>query len=329
MSALQAQQLCYFGKLPGRGDFVKGLYNPQLIKVFDNWLSQTMEMLSEDPRWKIIYDNAAPIHFVCLGSRSRVAIAGHLKASRDESSRRYPFLAATSVEVDEALDFMRGAPMLVGPYWDRMAVQVNALAEGTDLDSELKRFEALDPAIETGFKKSASRATYAAFTRDTSLLRIEQMLNFDGHKVSLRRAILALGLLLQPVMASAVSHLEKGLTLPLPRDPVDRSLIATFWLELVSQFLAKADFELVLMATEIDGRSRLVIGFNGLSPRSLQSVLHPQVYTEHNIDIDNPEWVEDTIHSNYAMFKLVSYLDQPQLPLDIVLAAFREVFIGE
>jgi type VI secretion system protein ImpM len=86
MSALQTQQLCYFGKLPGRGDFVKGLYNPQLIKVFDNWLSQTMEMLSEDPRWKIIYDNAAPIHFVCLGSRSRVAITGHLKASRDESS---------------------------------------------------------------------------------------------------------------------------------------------------------------------------------------------------------------------------------------------------
>lgn len=114
------------------------------------------------------------------------------------------------MDVDEALDFMRGAPMLIGPYWDRMAVQVQSLAAGTDLDNELKKFEAIDPAIETGFKKSASRATYAAFTRDTSLLRIEQMLNFDGHKVSLRRAILALGLLLQPVMASAVSHLERG-----------------------------------------------------------------------------------------------------------------------
>ena len=47
--------------------------------------------------------------------------------------------------------------------------------------------------------------------------------------------MLALGLLLQPVMASGSSHLEKGLTLPLPDDPFYRNLVATFWLDLVTR----------------------------------------------------------------------------------------------
>ena len=30
-SSLQTLQMSYFGKLPSRGDFVKGIYNPQLL----------------------------------------------------------------------------------------------------------------------------------------------------------------------------------------------------------------------------------------------------------------------------------------------------------
>lgn len=326
---LQAQQMSYFGKLPTRGDFVKGLHNPQLLRVLDNWVSQCMELLSEDPRWKLIYDSAAPLHFVCLGSRSRLAIAGHLQPSRDESSRRYPFLVAVPLDVDKAVDFMGGAPALLQPWWEMAARRTSELAASPDPDAELKRLEAMPLAIETAFKGSTRQAAYLDFVRSNSLLRIEQMLHFDGHKVSLRRLILALGLLLQPVMASAVSHLEKGLALPLPRDPASQPLVATLWLDLVTQFFARADFELVVCILPVEGRPRLVIGFNGLSPRTLQGVIHPQVYAEQNIEIDNPEWVEESIHSNYAMYKLVSYLDQPQLPLEIVLAAFREVFIGE
>lgn len=325
---LQTLQMSYFGKLPSRGDFVKGVYNPQLLQVLDNWLSQGMELLSEDPRWKMTYDSAAPMHFVCLGSRSRLAIAGHVRPSRDESSRRYPFLVAVPLDVEKTTEFMTGAPALLQPFWDMAARRVGELLVTSDPESGLKSLEAAPLAIETAFRGSEVQIGYSDFVRQTSLLRVEQMLNFDGHAVSLRRMTLALGLLLQPVMASAVSHLEKGLTLPLPRDPAWQPFVATYWLDLIAQFFAKADFELVLCIATVDDRPRLVIGFNGLSPRTLQSVMHPQVYTEQNIDVDNPEWVEDSVHNNYAMYKLVSYLEQPQLPLEIVLTAFREVFIG-
>jgi len=323
------QQLSYFGKLPSRGDFVKGHYNPQLLKALDQWVSQAMELLAEDPRWKAIYDNLPAMHFACVGSRTRLSVVGHLRPGTDSSSRRFPFLAAVPLEAEGALDFMVGAPMLLGPWWRRTAEAIATLATATELDDDLKRLESDSPRIDTAFGASSLRASYADFTRRHSLLRLEQMLAFDGHAVSVRRLILALGLLLQPVMGSGVNHLAKGLALPLPRDPVSQDRVATFWLELMAGFFARSDFELVLIVTPIDGRMRLVIGFDGLSPQGLHGVMHPQAYAERNIEIDNPEWVEDSVHSNHAMHKLVSYLDQPQLPLAIVLRAFRDVFIGE
>ena len=50
----------YFGKIPARGDFIKATDNAALITLLDNWLAQTMELLSRDARWKIIYDGVKP-----------------------------------------------------------------------------------------------------------------------------------------------------------------------------------------------------------------------------------------------------------------------------
>ncbi|MDR2853129.1 MAG: type VI secretion system-associated protein TagF [Burkholderiaceae bacterium] len=320
--------MSYFGKLPSRGDFVKGRHNPQILKILDNWVAQSIELLAEDPRWKLIYDAHPALHFACVGSRSRLALAGHLRPSADGSGRRYPFLTAVQLDVERSLDFMINAPLLLGPWWRQTEGAVNKLVNASEPEAELQRLDNAALGVETDFSATQAHTAYSNFTQRHSLLRIEQMLNFDGHGVSVRRLILALGLLLQPVMASGVTHLEKGLTLPLPRDPAYQDLIAALWLDIVAQFFAKSDFELVLFVCPVQQRPRLVIGFNGLSPRSLHGVMHPQVYAEQNIEIDNPEWVEESVHSNYALYKLVSYLDQPQLPLSVVLSAFREVFIG-
>ncbi len=130
-------------------------------------------------------------------------------------------------------------------------------------------------------------------------------------------------------MSSGSSRLEKGLTLPLPADPLYRSLVASFWLELVSRFLQRADFELSLFLGRINGAERLVIGFNGASSRTLHSIISPLAYAEQNINIDDPEWVDQHVSTEYGMGKFVSYLDQPQLSLRVAVDTFREVFIGE
>lgn len=83
-------QIAYFGKIPSRGDFVKSAHNPQLLQTLDSWIAQAMELLADDPRWKIVYESARPMHFAFIGTRSKLAIAGHMVASHDASNRRFP-----------------------------------------------------------------------------------------------------------------------------------------------------------------------------------------------------------------------------------------------
>ena len=78
MSTVIASPATCFGKIPSRGDFVKGAGQHQLISVLDRWVSQTMELLSEDPAWKTAYDGACPVDFAFIGARSRLSVVGHL-----------------------------------------------------------------------------------------------------------------------------------------------------------------------------------------------------------------------------------------------------------
>jgi type VI secretion system protein ImpM len=70
------------------------------------------------------------------------------------------------------------------------------------------------------------------------------------------------------------------------------------------------------------------VGFNGASAKTLHSVVDPQAYAAHNIDIDDPEWIDAHAQNDHGISKLVSYLDQPQLSLRVAIDTFREVFIG-
>ena len=323
--ALRSLQLTYLGRLPSHADSIQGAHNPQLLPALDEWMSRTMVRLSDAPRWRRVYDDAAPLHFVCLGARSRLAIAGHLRPSRNASAQRYPFLVAVPIEVANASDFMVGAPMLLQSWWMRAARGVDALSGRADVD--LKGLEAASSQIESGFEGSVEQAAYQQFLHHTSLTSLEQMLNFDGHDVALKGLMLALGLLLHPVMKNAEPCFDKGLSLPLPCDPLLQPLVATFSLDAVSRFFLKSDVELLLCSAPVDGMPRLVVGFNGLSTTTLLSVLHTGVGAELNITIDRPGWVEDNAHGNAAMRELASRLDRSQQPLEGVLSAFHEAFI--
>lgn len=204
-----------------------------------------------------------------------------------------------------------------------------SLSRADDATEGLRLLAESQHDVETGAGAQTYDASFSDFIDFQTVAGLEQMLRAEGHTIRLRRTLLALGTLLQPVMSSGSSRLEKGLTLPLPADPLYRSLVASFWLELVSRFLQRADFELSLFLGRINGAERLVIGFNGASSRTLHSIISPLAYAEQNINIDDPEWVDQHVSTEYGMGKFVSYLDQPQLSLRVAVDTFREVFIGE
>ena len=134
--------------------------------------------------------------------------------------------------------------------------------------------------------------------------------------------------MLQPVMASGSTRLEKNLVLPLPADPMYRNLVAAFWMHLITPFLARADFELALFVTRLNDRPSLVLGFSGASAQTLQAIIDLHAAREHNIVFDDLAWVEDQVDTDYAIKKVSTYLAQPSLSLKSAHDSLCAAFIG-
>ncbi len=316
----------YFGKLPTRGDFVKGSTSPALMQVLDDWLAQSMDLLSTNARWKLAYDAVAPLHFAFVGPRRRHAIGGHIVASSDQSSRRYPFLMVGAMEVADPAAFVPNAPLVFTRLWSRLEALTATVRDAGDPAVPLQA--AASKQIDLDLRAAAYDAAFEDFLELQTLGALDAMLQQARFQGSARQVLLALGMLLQPVMASSSSRLEKSLVLPLPDDPMYRNLVAAFWLHLITPFLARADFELALFVTRIDGRPTLVVGFSGASAQTLRAILDPQAALEHHIGFEDLDWVEEQIDADYAIKKLSTYLAQPDLSLKSALDSVGTAFIG-
>ncbi|HRN61193.1 MAG TPA: type VI secretion system-associated protein TagF [Luteimonas sp.] len=316
----------YFGKLPSRGDFVRTADNHQLMQLLDRWAGQGLELLSQDVAWKQSYEAAPPLHFAFLGSGSRLVIAGHLQPSRDASERRFPFLSATQLQVPPSIEFVARSPLAFSRLWTALARMSRSAVAADDAGEPLRQIA--DTRYSLNVSPAAYDASFADFLDLQVLDTLEDSLADAGHgQVVLKWALPALGLLLQPALTGASMPADKGLSLPLPRDPLYRPLVAAFWLDLVSGFLARADVELALLLSEGE-RPRLMIGFNGADGRILHSALDARVGAERLIDIQAADWVEDQLHGDYALNKLASYLDRGDLSLRAARQVFRETFLG-
>jgi type VI secretion system protein ImpM len=316
----------YFGKVPSRGDFVKGSDNPALIKLLDDWLARAMDLMSADARWKLRYDAMAPLNFAIIGPRRRHAIAGHIVASSDQSQRRFPFLMMSTMEVPEPAAFVGDAPLVLNRLWTRLEALSHGVVSAHDAGAPLQA--AAGQVIDLDLRTAAYGAAFADFLELQTVGGLQAQLAQGGFEGSVRQVLLALGMLLQPVLASSSSRLEKSLLLPLPLDPMYRSLVAAFWMHLVTPFLARADFELALFTTRLAGRPALVLGFSGASAHTLQAIMDPQAGLERHIAFDELDWVEDQVNDDYAVKKLSTYLAQPGLSLKSALDSLGTAFIG-
>jgi type VI secretion system protein ImpM len=317
----------YFGKIPSRADFVKGGSDPRVLQVLDDWMARSMDMLSTDARWKLTYDAVQPLHFALFGPRRRAAIAGHISASSDQSSRRFPFLMAGSVEVEEPGSFAANSPLVLTRLWNRLENLSGGVLAADDAAGPLQALNGNTVDLDT--RASAYDAAFADFLELQTIGALDAMLAQAGFAgSSVRQILLALGMLLQPVMASSSSRLEKSLVLPLPTDPMYRYLVAAFWMHVVTPFLARADFELSLFVTRLDDKPVLVLGFSGASPQTLLGIMDPRVGEGHHISFDNVEWVEDQVNEDYAVQKVSAYLANPGLSLKSARDSLRTSFIG-
>lgn len=318
--------ITYFGKIPSRGDFVKSGTSLPLLTSLDNWLARAMDNMSEDARWKNIYDEVKPFHFAFLGPRSKIAIAGHFTASSDAAQRRFPFVTAGAMEVSDASMFTARSPLALSRLWNRLAQLSASAAASTDAVQDLNAIAESSVQVELGSK--AYEANFVDFLDFQTIGSLDSQLHSSGFAGTCRQLILGLGLLLQPVMASGSNRLEKSLYLPLPKDPMYQYLTAAFWLALINPFLQRADFELSIYITQLQQGPALIVGFSGASSLTLEAILNPKIAQDHFIAFENAAWVEESVPADYGVTKLSSYLEQSQLSLATAKQHFNEVFLG-
>jgi type VI secretion system protein ImpM len=326
--AVSPVALACFGKLPVRGDFVRSAGHGPLTQMLDRWLTQGMELMASDTRWKLVYDRMPPASFAFLGTQGRIALAGHLRASSDASGRRFPFVVAGMFDVPPAShEFVACAPAALARLWGRLdAISRQACAAGAELGQVLG--EVSQSSVEIDVGPGSYTAAFRDFLGIQTVGGLEAQLQQAGHSISLRQALLALGLLLQPVAAQGVSQLERGLLLPLPDDALHRPLVGTLWMALIAPFLRRHDLELALFL-----RNRppyeLIVGFKGASARTLRALMDPQAAYEDLIAVADAEWVEEQLAASYGLRKLASHLQQAELPLQAAFDGFMETYLGQ
>jgi type VI secretion system protein ImpM len=316
-----------FGKIPSRGDFVRGTGQYPLITLLDRWASRAMEMLSEDSRWKIAYDSASAVDFLFVGARSRISVVGHLRPSTDSSGRRFPLITAAMVERDDSLMFRCG-PSGLQPSYATLARIAERGTAGAEAGLLLNELDTVNCAAD--FNNAISADPLGNFVRHTTLDRLADMLALNSSE-ALRRIILALGLLLRPVLGQGSVQIDKDLVLPLPAEERHRHRVAGLWLYLASAFLRRTAVELQLLIARRAQQPHFVLGFNGDSPLTLVSTLMPETMADRRILLTDPEWVDQQaeITRDYGLAKLSSYLAQPTITLEQAITTFREVFLGE
>jgi type VI secretion system protein ImpM len=315
--------LAYFGKVPSRGDFIRSTHSADLVGTLDRWITQAMEQLSGDPRWKLVYDTATPVDFAFVGPRSAAAIAGQLQPSRDSSDRRFPFVTAGTVDVTTAPHFAARSPLAFARVWSRLqtvGARCIATSDVAALHAELAAMQ-LDVACDAG----AYEAPWRDFLEIVTLGQLDEQVGRAGHQASLRQMLLGLGLLLEPVRSQPTQPIGKGLLLPMVPDRMQGALLGAWWLQIVMSFVEGTDAEIGLLMPQCQP-AHLLLCFNSACAKGLAAALDRRAVPDHFIDLRDSHWVEDCVRDQSRLRLLSDHLRDPQLSLRRALGTFHETF---
>jgi type VI secretion system protein ImpM len=322
--------LLFFGKVPGRGDFVRSQSDTALLSSIDSWIGQGMELIGSDAHWKQMYDHAPHLEFALLGISRPIAVVGYLAPSIDSSGRRYPFISACTFDLTDAVDFLQNSPLQMVDVWEKLKHHANEVmtADQGAVADVLQSMTA--KAISYAIASEERRDRFSDYLELSNLQSLESSIRDNYPTFDLRQTVLAIGLLFQPLLSNAGNEIDKGVSLPLPTDPQQQMFAATFWLHLISVFFRKsaAEVSVFLPRGEVIKRPSLLISFNTGSPEVLQAALDSRATPDVFIDLGQSPWIEEHFQNDYGVKKLSSYLQVPQLSLLHAKNAFMETFVG-
>ncbi|WP_079436623.1 type VI secretion system-associated protein TagF [Zoogloea sp. LCSB751] len=318
----------YYGKLAGHADFISENGQQKLISLIDAWLSRAMEQLSHYPDWKSSYDNAGAIDFAFVSQASQLTLIGSLRPSRDTSGRRFPFLIAATIPRDD-IRLFRCAPSALGNSYTKLSKLTDAAVNGIELNVLQNELSQLNCAHD--FDNAITCDPLGNFVRETTLEELSLILGGKNTSQSVARTLLSIGLVMQQLLTSTNTHIDKELELPLPHITDEKYWnVAGLWLYLITAFIRNPTTEIQIIIKRDIVQPRMFIGLNGSAAHPLCTALMGTCRSERNVCLINPEWVStptSILYHSSGISKLTSYLAQPTLSLERIIGTFRETFL--
>ena len=158
MSAPSRQQTGFFGKLPSRGDFVRGSLSREVAGAWDRWLQAVLPVAiatMDQEEWQAIWSTAPAWRFrLPAGMCGPLPLTGIWLPSRDRVGRPFPLIAADGAAADDdRLDCLEAIC--------RRAI--DAALSPDQLDAELGRAVQADAHAETQSDGPPTRSSVSGF----------------------------------------------------------------------------------------------------------------------------------------------------------------------
>lgn len=275
----------YFGKIPTRDDFVgSGNADHALLRHVDKWLGLCMSELARHLGWQAAYDTAQPFDFLVASRDNASIVCGRATPGRDHFGRRSPLMGTLRVDVARPLAFAATAPLAFEQAWQGIGAGLDAIMVlPRDNTGALPAGEAC--TVQTSARNlQASLGDYLATESSTSL---DALLGAAGHENGVVPVARALLRTMTAVRMRPQAHIERGLVLPLPADPIRRDRVAAFWLDLILTGLGSRDIEIAALLTQEPG-PRLIVSFDGTRGTELIATWMPEKATQRYVDLIAP-----------------------------------------
>lgn len=317
----------YFGKVPCRGDFIRSTQLPELTQTLDAWLTGAMQQLAADPHWKTVYDQMPAIDFLIAGSNSDHVLPGIVLGASDASGRRFPFVRVGVFNRKEHEHELASLVPACSNFWRQLRSSTTSFLTAQDADTADAALHGLEQELPTpcfDVLQQQAHSQWQAFLNQTTLADLQAKLPGPD----MRQAMMATGILLQPLLTADIATLQKGMRFPLPLEEPWLPMLAAVWLSLADVFLERQAYEATLFVLRSAGAAELLLVFSSGDAHALASVMDARSRSEFFVDLAHSEWVEEQISSDYGFRKLSNYLLQPQLSVQQALRSFREIFVG-
>ena len=314
----------YFGKCPARGDFVRSSGQHAMIGVLDEWVTKALEIHAEGTNSGnnhadnyLDYDQMAGLSFVFCNPKMPVALTGYLSASHDASKRRFPLITGYRLQLKQPERFIENAPILLDSLWQNSRHKNEQVAVSTDAQEVMQLLD--QPAI---FSWDAA-AKYQVYISHNTVDQAAKSLQQQQYQFA--QSLIALGLLLQPIVSQGVKKLNKVLLLPLTTEP-KTSLMATFWLELISVFIKRQNIELSVAVWNTP-QPVLLVGFQGADIVGLSQMMQNDMQSDHWVHVAEASWVDSYLENDAGLATFEQVLCDPQITMYEAIQLFKQIFI--